>query len=58
MRLTRLVVSVATGHGKPANLRLRAPIYIEGDSRLAWLDAFGGRENGDWRVSHGALPGL
>jgi hypothetical protein len=45
-------------HGKPANLRLRDFLYIEGNARLAWRATLAGRGKGDWAVSHGALPGL
>jgi hypothetical protein len=53
MRLREKSFCPLAGHGKPANLRWARPFYIEAE----WRAAPGGAESGDWRVSHGALPG-
>ena len=46
------------GHGKPANLRPRALFLIDANARWSGWAGLPGGEKGDWRVSHGALPGL
>ena len=58
MRLAFQSFQQIPGHGKPANLRLRALFYREGNTLWGRRATLAGRGKGDWRVSHGALPGL